>query len=309
MPSNIFNISTDLIVSGSLTATTISATTYQNLPSASFTGGTVSGATNFISGLTANTFSATTYSNLPFSGTVRNSGTTTSNYIPRWTGTTTLTNSQIQDNGTNIGVGAAPLATNKMYIYSLTDTTSLYVQNQASNGTGIYVYANGGNSQTGIRSIAYGGASFNNTGVSGQATDGLLAIGVGGSVAISEFGTITTGIGGLFDGRGDGGNGYPTNSYSVQLIDGTEGTNKVLISTTSDGKANWSDTLTGLTNVRSTTISATTYQGNVVTKITAGTNITISPTGGTGNVTINSTGGGGASLGTVYTTGNNLNFI
>jgi hypothetical protein len=80
-----------------LTATTISATTYQNLPTdirvtggtysngsttftnntggtftitgfsttTPFTGGTVSGATNFINGLTANIISATTYQNLP----------------------------------------------------------------------------------------------------------------------------------------------------------------------------------------------------------------------------------------------------
>jgi hypothetical protein len=50
-----------------LTATTISATTYLNLPSTTFTGGTVSGATNFTGGLSANTFSATTYLNLPSS--------------------------------------------------------------------------------------------------------------------------------------------------------------------------------------------------------------------------------------------------
>jgi hypothetical protein len=47
---------------GGLTALTISATTYLNLPSATFTGGTVSGPTNFTSGLTANTISATTIS-------------------------------------------------------------------------------------------------------------------------------------------------------------------------------------------------------------------------------------------------------
>jgi hypothetical protein len=53
---------------GGLTANTISATTYQNLPATPFlplSGGTVSGATNFTSGLTANTISATTYYNLP----------------------------------------------------------------------------------------------------------------------------------------------------------------------------------------------------------------------------------------------------
>jgi hypothetical protein len=56
--------------------------------------------------------------------------------------------------------------------------------------------------------------------------------------------------------------------------------------------------------------SAATGGGGGVTQIIAGTNITISPTGGTGNVTINSTGGGGgASLGTVYTTANNFNFL
>ena len=46
-------------------SSTISATTYLNLPSSNFTGGTVSGATNFTNGLTANTISATTYLNLP----------------------------------------------------------------------------------------------------------------------------------------------------------------------------------------------------------------------------------------------------
>jgi hypothetical protein len=79
-----------------LTANTISATTYQNLPvsgltagnninvsgssgnftisvtgitgGSTFTGGTVTGSTIFTNGLTANTISATTYQNLPVSG-------------------------------------------------------------------------------------------------------------------------------------------------------------------------------------------------------------------------------------------------
>ena len=50
-----------------LTANTIYATTYQNLPSSTFSGGTVTGPTNFTNGLTANTISATTYYNLPSS--------------------------------------------------------------------------------------------------------------------------------------------------------------------------------------------------------------------------------------------------
>ena len=56
------------IFTGGLTANTISATTYQNLPATPFlplSGGTVTGATSFTGGLTANTISATTYQNLP----------------------------------------------------------------------------------------------------------------------------------------------------------------------------------------------------------------------------------------------------
>jgi hypothetical protein len=86
---------------GGLTANTISATTYQNLPvsgltggnnisvtgsngnftisftgttGSSFTGGTVSGATNFTGGLTANTISATTFYNLPVSAVTNGTG-------------------------------------------------------------------------------------------------------------------------------------------------------------------------------------------------------------------------------------------
>ena len=53
------------IVEGGFTATTISAATYQNLPSSTFTGGTITGPTDFTGGLTANTISAATYQNLP----------------------------------------------------------------------------------------------------------------------------------------------------------------------------------------------------------------------------------------------------
>ena len=98
-----------------LTANTISATTYNNLPvsgitegtnigvtsangnftisftgtvGSDFTGGTVTGATNFTAGLTANTISATTYNNLPVSGITNGTGitSTTSN------GVVTITN-------------------------------------------------------------------------------------------------------------------------------------------------------------------------------------------------------------------------
>ena len=60
----VLNLDNNINLNG-VTASTISATTYQNLPSSTFTGGTVSGTTNFTNGLSANTISATTYQNLP----------------------------------------------------------------------------------------------------------------------------------------------------------------------------------------------------------------------------------------------------
>lgn len=75
------NTFTGLTVNGNLYATTISATTYLNLPSSSFSGGTVTGPTNFTNGLSANTISATTYYGLPIdvyvTGGTFSSGTAT----------------------------------------------------------------------------------------------------------------------------------------------------------------------------------------------------------------------------------------
>jgi hypothetical protein len=73
-PTERLNVSGNVLISANLTATTISATTYQNLPDnvagkyLPLSGGTVTGSTTFTNGLTANTISATTYQNLPISG-------------------------------------------------------------------------------------------------------------------------------------------------------------------------------------------------------------------------------------------------
>jgi hypothetical protein len=76
-----------------------------------------------------------------------------------------------------------------------------------------------------------------------------------GVVSPDEFSTITTGIGGYFAVDNSQGYGLPTNRYSLQLIDGTEAINKVLVSQTSDGKANWSDTI-NVSAVTATTITS-----------------------------------------------------
>jgi len=309
---------------GGLSANTISATTYNNYPGSSSSycvptfyvssisgcspvtiltplnavgGLNVTGTTTFTQtvdfsgGLTASTISATTYQNLPFSGTVRNSGTTTSNFIPKWTGTTALTNSQIQDDGTNLSIGQSPVSPYRFLINDLnTGTTNSFVVNGSSTAskTAIRGASNATQYGTGVYGSAVG--SVESIGLDGLSFNGTLAIGVRGVATPDEFTNITTGIGGYFASDDSYGYGLPTNRYSVQLKDGTEGTNKVLVSSTSDGKANWSSSLTGLTSV-----SATTYYNLPVSGLTQGSNITIT-NNGSGNFTIASTGGGGGGL-------------
>jgi len=297
-PITKLDVNGDTRISGGLTANTISATTYFNLPTdVRVTGGTYTSGTATFTNNTGGTFSVSGFS----TGSTTNIGSGTINYLPKWTGSTALGNSLIRDDGTNIGINTAPSSEGKVYIYSNTGNTSaLYVQNQSTASSyGIWSFVNSGmGSQTAILGIAEGNPiTGTSIGLLGFANDGLLGIGVKGAVGTTEFGTMTTGIGGSFDGRGDGGYGYPSISYSVQLLDGTEGINKVLVSKTADGKANWSSILSGLTGVYTNTISATTYF-NLPTDVRVtggtysnGTTTFTNNTGGTFTVTGFSTGG------------------
>jgi hypothetical protein len=84
----------------------------------------------------------------------------------------------------------------------------------------------------------------------GLAGKGTNAYGVYCDVSPSaEFYTITNGIGGYFEVGSQFSEGEPTNKYSLQLKDGTEGLNKVLTSVTSDGKANWETPKTNGSNL------------------------------------------------------------
>ena len=102
--------------------------------------------------------------------------------------------------------------------------------------------------------------------VLGSSDSGVIGVhstanGAGGETQSGDF------IGGYFEGvAGNGGV-----AYSLQLKDGTEGFNKVLVSKTADGKSNWSNTLTGLTSVAAVSVSATTIigDGSQITNIKA----------------------------------------
>jgi len=249
-----------------LTATTISATTYYNLPVDpnyyttaftysnnvftisqsgqsdltatinSVTGLTINGnltvtGDTSLQGVTATTISATTISATTYygsgtnlTGVVKGSGTT--NYLPKWTGTTNLGNSQIQDNSTGVGIGTAPLLNYRLNVYGALNVYS-------SLRVGLTTIGDAASIGAEIRGIDKG--IVTNT----QSDGGGIGI---TATAANDGGETQSGdyIGGLFS--SSGGNGGT--AYSVQLQDGTEGFNKVLVSKTSDGKANWTDPTT-----------------------------------------------------------------
>lgn len=281
-----------------LFVSSISATTYENLPVSAVTNGggiSISGPTNGVVTVT-NTdlgssqnifknilingnpqFSAgSNNSNLNFSGvniTITSAATNTLvfsagtgggsgtisgtiNYIPKFTSSSSIGNSSI----TNIG--------NTVYITGLTSDDSALVVNKSGKGYVGEFRCIGSNvnmaAVAGFTDIGTGhyGIYGEAKGYSGQY--GVLGSNVGSGssivairgVAVNNVNSVSTVIGGLFQAQVD----TNVSAYSVQLSDGTEGLNKVLISKTSDGKANWSDTLTGLTTINVSTISATTYQ-------------------------------------------------
>jgi len=294
-------------------------------------GGTVTGSTSFTAGLLSSSISATTYENLPsfnfaqingitqfsagtnnyinFSGvniTITSAATNTLvlsaatggggsgtisgtvNYIPKFTSSSSIGNSSI----TNIG--------NTVYITGLTSVTDTslvvnkggkgYVSEFRCIGSNTNLSAVAGFTDIGENQNAILGEAKGYFGqyavVGSNVGSGSTIIAIRG-IAVNNINSVSTVIGGQFQASTD----TNVSSYSVQLSDGTEGLNKVLISKTSDGKANWSDTLTGLTTINVSTISATTYQNlpaNVTGVTYSNNNFTFTnDTGGTFSVLFN----------------------
>ncbi len=162
----LFNTVTGLTSSGTISSNTLSATTYQNLPidirvtggtisytgdsgsilfrnntggtfnvtgliNGTFTGGTVTGATNFTNGLTANTVSATTYFNLPID--TRVTGSSYSNNTFTFTNNTGGTFSSLFNTVTGLTVNGNLTITGTTSSNSISATT---ITSDIFNGNG-----------------------------------------------------------------------------------------------------------------------------------------------------------------------------
>ena len=144
-------------------------------------------------------------------------GSGTADYLTKFSASTILANSVIQDNGTTLGIGNIPAGDKKLSI-----TTGVI-------DYGIYV--NGGD----LSSIIGIGTTV---GVTGSGTTGIVGTGI----------SAITAIGGKFTASGAG------TKYSVQLQDGTETVaGRFLKNITTDGKAQWANIIVSDTNLNLTT--------------------------------------------------------
>jgi hypothetical protein len=150
----------------------------------------------------------------------------------------------ITSNG-NVGIGGTPLG-GRLFVQ---DSTNPAIYGWSTNGTGIIGVGTGAN-VPGVR----GQGSI---GVFGQAeSETGSMIGVQGFANDFENGNGTY-IGGFFGAFSANGT-----NYSLRLLDGTEGVDKILTSVTADGHANWKS------DIKVTSITASASSSNDLVRIT-----------------------------------------
>ncbi len=173
------------------------------------------------------------------SGVVAGSGT--NNYISKWTpNSSTLGNSQIQDNGDSISINSSLNPDRRLSVVTSVGTpqTAVYGETVTSGYIGV-VGSNigvGPGSNIGVYGVAQGNTDYN-YGVSGSGASTSTATGIG--ITGDAYGTgVSIGI------RANAISG--SQKYAAQLMDGTEGIGKVLTCVGSQGKANWVTPTTGV---------------------------------------------------------------
>jgi hypothetical protein len=127
----------------------------------------------------------TTFNNKQNALTNPVTGTGTTNYLPKFTGSTTIGNSQIIDNGTTVGIGVTP-TTNKLEVgggitigTGFTNNTDIRFNN-ATNGKIQYIFSDALSGDLGLEAGASVGIKFNTNGANTRMaifSDGNVTIG------------------------------------------------------------------------------------------------------------------------------------
>ena len=199
---------------GTLTLTTNTGQTLNVVgfnTTSTFTGGTVTGATNFTNGLTANTISATTYFNLPTD--IRVTGGTFSNGVITFTnntgGTFTVTGIASQFTGGTVTgdtnfTGGLTANTISATTYFNLPTDIRVTGGTYSSGNALFTNNTGGTfTVTGFISIAATGGTYSN-----------------GTISLSGAGSLGTITGlGVLSGSGISGLSFNTSTYDLTITD------------------------------------------------------------------------------------------
>jgi hypothetical protein len=161
-------------------------------------------------------------------------GSGTLNFLPKFSPNgSTLGNSQIFDNGINIGVNTTPTTTCRLTLVAGANEHGIRSFSTTANYAGLYGanYTNGSGNNIGVIAEAQNSTS-QNIGIQATAS-GFSTI---GAQLFSSAASSGTSIG-----LQATANSVSGDKYSVQLQDGTQGTGKFLKSVTTDGKANWAN--------------------------------------------------------------------
>jgi len=205
-----------------------------NLPVTNLNSGTGASATTYWRG--DGTWATPSGSSLTGSGTA--------NYVTRWTSATALGTGLIQDNNTTVGINAAPVAGDMLYV---TSTSGYAIYGISTNASDAGIYGEDDNfigvkgySTTGSAGVAgYNTTTTGGVGAYGNATNGFGVYGYGGefggefSDAVHDtarladnaigYGIYANGIhagGQLSDNNNDGGIiGYAASGYAGYFVD------------------------------------------------------------------------------------------
>jgi hypothetical protein len=281
-------------------------------------GGTVSGATRFTSGITANTISATTYSNLPTD--IRVTGATYSNNTFTYTNNTGGTFNVLFNTVTGLtstgtisantistsSLSATTLTVNGVNItgdtfvtggtYSAGTITFRNNQNTTFPVTGLTQPFTGGtvsgatNFTSGLTATTISATTYQNLPTDVRVTGGTYS---GGTTIFTNNTGGTFSVSGYYTGSTDNNQyvtGFTYNNNTFTIGDNSGNTFNATVNTVTGVTVNGNLTVTGNTSLKgltATTISATTYQNLPVSGVTGGTGI--SATTSNGVVTITNT--------------------
>ena len=163
----------------------------------------------------------------------------TNNYLTKWSGSNSLADSIIRDNGISASIFSAPDNNIALSCVMGKSGAIIYAENTKTNGFDVsaitsVVSGQNNNNYGGIFDSKNGSSNYGAIFMSGGATIISFVNSNIGTISIAQKLTSGISIGGHFQAAGT-----TTDKYAVRLVDGTELAGKFLKCVNNDGRANW----------------------------------------------------------------------